>query len=761
MDQMNDYLPAQVNEWESLYRTKGELPSQEDLLNALLDAANRGEGKEQWRGILLYLLAVKRAGRKEEDSFYYLLLEQASVLCPDMSDLHKRLEKKSLNQLKGLLDGLVMPILRETDNRTAKRNVVKEIVEKSERYGQKVQEAMKGLPKEETSGTVQEVWDTLAAVHDQLDLLMKQAQAYQDTLSGNFHTITVYEELKQSIVQLNESKNSFDTMLSEWRSFNEAELSPLDQLGGMVGLADVKKRISQLYDFLTYQKSRLDIGFTKSSDISLNMVLTGNPGTGKTTLARLLGKIYYELGILPKETIVEADRSKLVGAYVGQTEENVRNLVEEAIGGILFIDEAYSLKRDGQQGTDYGQTVIDTLVSLMDSAEYAGKFAVILAGYPDEMRQFLDSNPGLRSRFPQFNFMELPDYSMEEMKEIACRFAEDNGYFITPKAFPALEKRIEHEMVDQSFGNARSVKSIVMDAIFHKGSKQMSNHEPSFIDYLLLRAEDFHEPDARAEGLEPIDELTNLVGLTSIKDEIKKLSAFVRVQQARRNEGKKVVPIQLHAVFTGNPGTGKTTVAKLYSEILRDCGLLKRGHLVVASRADFVAGYVGQTAMKTKRKIQDALGGVLFIDEAYSLLSQSTSDFGSEVVNTLVDEMTKHNENLVVILAGYPKEMNELLASNPGFSSRFKKFLHFPDYTVTELLQIMKNYLHSYQYRLDPEAEEYLKIRLEEMKIDGNGRFAINLVDHAIQYQAQRLLATSEHEDGSTIMKDDFKHVLE
>ncbi len=136
------------------------------------------------------------------------------------------------------------------------------------------------------------------------------------------------------------------------------------------------------------------------------------------------------------------------------------------------------------------------------------------------------------------------------------------------------------------------------------------------------------------------------------------------------------VPIQLHSVFSGNPGTGKTTVAKIFAKILKDCGLLKRGHLVIASRGDLVAGYVGQTAIKTKNKIREALGGVLFIDEAYALF-RGEKDFGKEAIDTLVDEMTKHNENLVVILAGYKEEMERFIKSNPGLESRFKKILPF------------------------------------------------------------------------------------
>jgi SpoVK/Ycf46/Vps4 family AAA+-type ATPase len=529
----------------------------------------------------------------------------------------------------------------------------------------------------------------------------------------------------------------------------------------MVGLKTVKTRFHDFYRFLKYQNERKSLGFQTRDELSLNMILTGNPGTGKTTIARLLAKIYHSLGVLPREEVIEADRSQLVGGFVGQTEENVRSAVEKAIGGVLFIDEAYSLKREGQTGSDYGQTAIDTLVSLMTGNEYGGKFAVIMAGYPEEMRQFLDSNPGLRSRFPESNFIALPDYSNEELLLIAEKLAADNDYVLTEGAKIELGKRIEKERVDDTFGNARTVRNIVLDAIFKKGSQ--SKTDQNILAYTLLEKEDFESEDEEQQ-MDPHEQLDQLIGLETVKAEVKNLVSFVKMQQIRREKGLPVVPIQLHSVFTGNPGTGKTTVAKIYAELLKDCGFLKRGHLMVASRADFVAGYVGQTAIKTKKKIREALGGVLFIDEAYSLLSQTSGDFGKEVIDTLVDEMTKHNENLVVVLAGYPNEMEGLLNSNPGLKSRFKKFFHFNDYSTGELLEIIVSYANQYEYRLTERAKDYLVTTLSEITINGNGRFAANLADEAIQAQAMRIVSElsidQDHEQVSILEREDFETAL-
>lgn len=251
------------------------------------------------------------------------------------------------------------------------------------------------------------------------------------------------------------------------------------------------------------------------------------------------------------------------------------------------------------------------------------------------------------------------------------------------------------------------------------------------------------------ESLEsPYDMLDGLIGLASVKDEITKLANFIKIQQVRESKGMKTPEISYHCVFTGNPGTGKTTVARIMASIYRDLGILKKGHLVETDRSGLVAEYVGQTAIKTNKIIDSALDGVLFIDEAYSLVQGAKEDFGQEAISTLLKRMEDDRNRLVVILAGYSSEMKAFIDSNPGLQSRFNRYIQFPDYSADELKQIFLFNAKKNQYTLDEEASSMLEEMMSSAidhkdKNFGNARFVRNLFEKSIQNQATRLSSQS------------------
>ena len=737
----------QVQQWQNELIDYGSIENEAELLNLFQKMDLQQEEDRLIASQLLTMVALSLSTKGRSNTLVHAWMDKAMQLNPRNEQANEYMLRYKWDQNSTLVDILTFPPLRETDNKQAKKQTLETYMEICEEFLNKAEETMekaafyKSPSTDFLHGDSSKMFQLLEQVMEVCTSLLKTTKAYEQTMVGAFHTAVHFDDMKRHIAEIEEIKMEWKQLFTADPSrLEEMEITPLEELRGMIGLESVKRKVHDFYQFIKYQKVRKEIGFQNKDEVSLNMIITGNPGTGKTTIARLYAKIYHELGVLPGREVIEVDRAQLVGSYVGQTEENVRLAVERALGGVLFIDEAYNLKREGQSGNDYGQTAIDALVSFMTGKEYGGKFSVILAGFPDEMRQFLDGAPGLRSRFPISNHLFLPDYSNEELIMIGEKIASENDYILTEDAKLALEERIERERVDHSFGNARTVRHLILDAIFQKGALAHPEDHQDLLHFSVLDKRDFLQDEVEMK-VDPQKKLNQLIGLTNVKAEVHSIISFVKMQKLRRDHGLPIVPIQLHSVFTGNPGTGKTTVAKIYAELLKDCGLLKRGHLIITSRADFVAGFVGQTAIKTKRKIREALGGVLFIDEAYSLLGQTSGDFGKEVIDTLVDEMTKHNENLVIVLAGYPNEMKLLLESNPGLQSRFKKFLHFVDYSPIELLQIVESYGKQFQFQLTEEAQHYVLSRLEYKTFDGNGRFATNLMNEAIQAQSLRLMS--------------------
>jgi SpoVK/Ycf46/Vps4 family AAA+-type ATPase len=492
-------------------------------------------------------------------------------------------------------------------------------------------------------------------------------------------------------------------------------------LDSIIGMTELKKEIKSLYKQVQQNIELAKVG-GKAEKPANHFVITGNPGTGKTTVARHLGKIFEGIGILGAGHVVEVDRSKMVAEYLGQSAPKTNKLCDDAMGGILFIDEAYALYKDDNDS--FGIESIEALLKRMEDDR--DKLMIVAAGYKDRMDKFLTANDGLKSRFTKY--FHLEDYTPEELTEIFMSFAKKDGIIVPPetkvKVTSFFKDRCARKTKD--FANGREARNLISEALKNKaerieeagGVAAMSKDEA-----LTLLPQDI--PATASDKMLSIEdalkELDKLVGLKSVKDAVEKIADTLQVQKM----SGETEPLNKHFVFTGNPGTGKTTVARIMGSVLNAVGMLPTSNVVEVDKSKMVSSYKNKTGPLVNEQCDSAMGGILFIDEAYNLVAKGGQDeTGDEAVAALLKRMEDDRGKFVVIAAGYSKEMEEFISTNPGFESRFSNVINFDDYNPDEMREIFMGIAKKNKKEFGDGFDEALRNKLKEMYGRRTDKFA-------------------------------------
>ena len=519
----------------------------------------------------------------------------------------------------------------------------------------------------------------------------------------------------------------------------------LKDLDTYIGMDEVKAAVKEMAYSVQNAMQRAERGLGEQEKMSMHIILTGNPGTGKTTIARKLGEILAAIGYLDSGHVVEVDRAKMVSQYQGETPKVVDALCDKAKGGILFVDEAYTLAPVSASGDRdaQGAQALEKLMKRMEDDR--GQFIVIAAGYRTEMENLFRVNPGFRSRFNYF--LDIKDYSPAELYQIMQVFAKQKKYIFSPDAEVLTQKMIKemYDSRDKDFANGRTMRTL-FDQICKKQAQRLQGLNISMMsneELMTIHQEDIpYDAPQTVSADDCLKKLDGLVGLSGVKKEIANLTAFLNLQIARGEtntfQGK-------HYVFTGNPGTGKTTVARIMADIFKTLGVVARGQLVEADRSKLVAGFSGQTAIKTNQLVDQAMGGVLFIDEAYTLKSSDGDTFGAEAIDTLLKRLEDDRGKFICIVAGYTDQMHDFIDTNPGLKSRFTQTIHFDDYTPDELTEIFLKLAAGKNFTVDEDTKAAIHRLFEQLylrrdKNFGNAREARRIFNESVERQSQRLI---------------------
>lgn len=543
----------------------------------------------------------------------------------------------------------------------------------------------------------------------------------------------------------------------------------LDELDGLTGLKMVKKKVSdQLIKMkVALENEQMGVGGRRKQ--TLHMIFKGNPGTGKTTVARILGDIYCEMGLLPNgdQGVKTVSRAELVGQYFGETAQRVKKICENADGGVLFIDEAYSLINSEQDS--FGHEAVDTLIQEMENRR--DSLMVIFAGYSEEIDEFLKANPGFRSRIPETNELIFEDYNLEEMVDIFKGMISHDGYVIDIHSVSdeMIGSLIETRSKNPGFGNARGIRNLVQDVedevdlrvaqIDEMAKQDASVRRLSSFERKLVGGTDMESAcGKKLEGEKTIeellDEMEKYVGLDGVKKQVRDIVRSVEYEDILKSKGiePKKRTKTMHLIFSGNPGTGKSTIAAKLGEIYVKLGVLRKNTFVLAKRENLVGQYQGHTAAQVASKVAEADGGILFIDEAYQLCLDEHDSFGMEAIGTLLSLAEEKRDSLMIVLAGYKDDMESFLKTNSGLKSRFPHVIEFEDYSIDELVKIFEFMCENDGMKCDDDAKSVVRSIIEQrrsadLKEFGNARGVRNIFDEIVIRQNSRIVSDKANID--------------
>ena len=550
--------------------------------------------------------------------------------------------------------------------------------------------------------------------------------------------ITVYEDAKQvgiyeiPIVWPKEDQNKHIPFT------HRKEVSDFfEELSRQVGWDNFKKHIYSLSDCgqIRYLRKESDLPYEMYSK---HTVIAGNPGTGKKSAAKYLTSIYKMLGLLTSDHIHYVSATKLMSAT---SDFAVEEEFTDAAGSTLVMYNAHELYKAERDFRDRGDKVVRYLIDAMNSTKYDAVEMVILLGEKDGMEALMANYPELARCIG--SFITLEDFTPEQLLKIAERYCMENKYVLTPDATAKLDMFIQREysLRGSNFQNAHFIKQTFTERILPCMSARLVNKGQTPLDQLgeeqltTIIADDIpsiiDEPDAGFE------ELDNLIGLGKVKSKMKDFLNAINLAAKRMQQGLPATMPRLHMAFLGNPGTGKTTVAQIVGKLFASWGILSGGNVITAEKSQMVGQYIGETEYKMRNLLERARGNILFIDEAYQLVEGGEKDYGRIVMNSLLTELGKEHQNMVVILAGYTAPMKQLLKSNEGVESRFPNVFVFDDYTTEELMEIGKKMLSKQGFQMDEKAEENMRtIITNSTSIPsarfGNGRFVSNLIQNEI-----------------------------